>query len=70
MMPVIDLSRPGGGAPGFEQLLVAISIEIPGAETLEIDDRTVAGWEGDPEVPVRVYRPKRRPRGRGHPASS
>ena len=33
-------------------------MELPEAESLEIDDRLVPGWEGDPEVPVRVYRPK------------
>ena len=56
-LPVIDLSDPVAARQAFEELLVAIRIEIPGVDTLEITDRSVPGWEGDPEVPVRVYRP-------------
>ena len=35
-------------------------VEIPGVEALDIEDRTVPGWEGDPEVGVRLYVPKER----------
>jgi acetyl esterase/lipase len=32
--------------------------EIPGIDTLEIEDRLIPGWEGDPDVGIRIYRPK------------
>jgi len=58
VLPVIDLSDPVAARTAFEEILVAIKIDIPGIETLDIQDRTVPGWHGDPEVPVRVYRPR------------
>jgi acetyl esterase len=58
MMPVIDLGDPVAARAEFEALLVQILRDLPEAETLEIEDRTVPGWDGDPGVPVRVYRPK------------
>lgn len=58
MMPVIELSDPVAARQGFEDLLVELRVDLPEAETLQIDDRLVPGWEGDPEVPVRVYRPR------------
>ena len=58
LLPKIDLAGPGGGAPAFEDMLVGIAVEIPGIETLDIEDRMVPGWEGDPDVAVRIYRPK------------
>ncbi len=58
MLPSIDLSDPVAAREAFEQILVAIEVDIPGVETLRIDDRLVPGWEGDPDVPVRVYRPR------------
>ena len=69
LLPVIELSDPVAGREAFERILVAIKFDIPGIETLEIDDRTVPGWDGDPEVPVRVYRPRRAARGCRCPAS-
>ncbi len=63
LLPVIELSDPVAAREAFERILVAIKFDIPGIETLEIDDRTVPGWDGDPEVPVRVYRPRRAARG-------
>ena len=56
-MPVIDLSDPVAARAGFEELLVAIGRDLPEAEELVVEDRLVPGWEGDPAVPVRVYRP-------------
>ena len=58
MMPVIQLSDPVAARQGFEELLVELRVDLPEAETLQIDDRLVPGWEGDPDVPVRVYRPR------------
>ncbi len=58
VLPSIDLSDPVAAREAFEQVLVAIKIDIPGVETLQIDDRFVPGWEGDPDVPVRVYVPR------------
>jgi acetyl esterase/lipase len=56
-MPVIDLDDPVAARAGFEELLVALRRDLPEADGLAIDDRLVPGWEGDPAVPVRVYRP-------------
>jgi acetyl esterase len=58
MLPVIDLNDIQAARHAFEQLLVALPVDVPGIETLEIEDRVVPGYEGDPGVPVRVYRPK------------
>ncbi len=57
-MPVIDLDDPVKARREFEKLLVTMRTPLPEAELLEIEDRLIPGWEGDPEVPVRVYRPK------------
>jgi len=59
LLPKMDLSDPVAARRAFEEILVNIRVDIPGIETLAIDDRTVPGWEGDPDVPVRVYRPAR-----------
>jgi|HubBroStandDraft_6_1064221.scaffolds.fasta_scaffold183251_2 acetyl esterase len=67
LLPVIDLSDPVAAREAFEQILVAIRIDIPGIETLEIEDRQVPGWEGDPDVAVRVYRPRTAAAGAGVP---
>ena len=57
LLPKIDLVDPVAARRAFEEILVAIEVDIPGIETLDIEDRMVPGWEGDPDVPVRVYRP-------------
>jgi acetyl esterase/lipase len=57
LLPKIDLVDPVAARRAFEEILVAMKVEIPGVETLQIDDRMVPGWEGDPDVSVRVYRP-------------
>ena len=57
-MPVIDLEDPVMAREAFEKLIVAMRKPMPEEEQLEIEDRMIPGWEGDPEVPVRVYRPK------------
>ncbi len=57
-MPVIDLDDPVAARAGFEKLLVSMRTPLPEAELLDIEDRLVPGWEDDPEVSVRVYRPK------------
>jgi acetyl esterase len=59
LLPKMDLLDPVAARQAFEDILVAIKIEIPGIETLDIEDRMVPGFEGDPDVSVRVYRPKR-----------
>ena len=41
-------------------MLVSMRSDIPGIEALDIEDRLVPGWEGDPDVGVRIYRPKDR----------
>jgi acetyl esterase len=57
-LPSIDLSDPVAARAAFEALLAAMRGEIPDVDTLSIEDRTVPGWEGDPDVSVRLYRPK------------
>jgi acetyl esterase len=58
MLPVIELDDIPAARVAFEDLISNLPMDIPGLETLEIEDRFVPGHEGDPEVPVRVYRPK------------
>jgi acetyl esterase len=57
LLPKMDLSDPVAARRAFEEMLVAIRLDIPGVEALVIEDRMVPGWEGDPDVSVRVYRP-------------
>ena len=59
LLPKIDLVDPVAARRAFEEILVAIRLDVPGLETLDIEDRLVPGWEGDPDVAVRVYRPAR-----------
>jgi acetyl esterase/lipase len=59
LLPKMDLLDPVAARQAFEDIIVAIKIDIPGIETLDIEDRMVPGFEGDPDVSVRVYRPKR-----------
>ena len=58
LLPKMDLADPVAARQAFEEILVAIRFDIPGIETLDIEDRMVPGFEGDPDVPVRVYRPE------------
>ena len=53
-MPVIGLEDPVAARREFEKLLVAMRTPLPEADQLDIEDRLIPGWEGDPEVPVRV----------------
>ncbi|HEY1652479.1 MAG TPA: alpha/beta hydrolase [Acidimicrobiales bacterium] len=57
-MPVIDLDDPVAARAAFEKLLVSMRTPLPEAELLDIEDRMIPGWEDDPGVSVRVYRPK------------
>ena len=59
-LPKIDLSDAVAARAAFEEVLAAMRVEIPGVEALDIEDVTVPGWEGDPEVGVRLYVPKER----------
>jgi len=58
LLPKMDLVDPVAARQAFEELLAGITFDIPGIETLDIEDRMVPGYEGDPDVAVRVYRPK------------
>jgi len=66
-MPVIDLDDPAEARREFEKMLVTMRTPLPEAELLDIEDRLIPGWEGDPEVSVRVYRPKAVAAGSGAP---
>ena len=57
-MPVIELEDPVAARREFEKLIVAMRTPMPEEELLDIEDRMIPGREGDPEVSVRVYRPK------------
>ena len=57
LLPKMDLVDPVAARQAFEAMLVGIRFDIPGIETLDIEDRMVPGWEDDPDVSVRVYRP-------------
>lgn len=61
LLPAIDLSDPVAAREAFEAVLEALRGEVAGIEALEIEDRFVPGWKGDPDVGVRVYRPRDRP---------
>ncbi len=39
------------------QMFEELTADIPDSENVTKEDRTIPGLEGDPEVPVRVYRP-------------
>ncbi len=58
LLPAIDLSDPVAARAGFAEMLAGMSMEIPGGENLEIEDRQIPGWEGGPDVNVRLYRPR------------
>ena len=55
LLPKIDLADPVAAA-GLRGDPRRHHVDIPGIETLHIEDRTVPGFEGDPDVPVRIYR--------------
>ena len=57
VLPKMDLTDPPSARRAFDELIDSITFTIPGIETLAIDDRVVPGADGDPDVPVRVYRP-------------
>jgi acetyl esterase len=56
-LPLLDLSDPVAARATFDAMIAGMQREIPGIETLVIEDRQVPGWQGDPDVTVRVYRP-------------
>jgi acetyl esterase len=58
LLPKMDLVDPVAARQAFAELLAGITFDIPGIETLAIEDRLVPGHEGDPDVAVRLYRPK------------
>src|SRR5580658_7689718 len=57
-MPVFDLDDPVAARRDFESLIEGLHLEIPESFRLELEDRTVPGWEGEPDVVVRIYRPR------------
>jgi acetyl esterase/lipase len=59
LLPAIDLSDPVAARAGFASMLAGLSMEIPGGEDLDIEDRMIPGREGGPEISVRLYRPRR-----------
>jgi acetyl esterase/lipase len=62
LLPSMDLSDPPATRRAFTAMIESMRGEIPGIESLEIEDRLVPGWEGEPDVGIRIYRPKDAPR--------
>jgi len=60
LIPPFDLADPVAARAGFEELIGSMVLEVPGIEALDITDRAVTGWEGDPDVGIRVYAPRER----------
>ncbi len=60
LLPQIDLSDPVAARVAFEDVLKAIRVDLPGIEALDVTDVAVPGWDGDPEVPVRIFAPRDR----------
>jgi acetyl esterase len=65
LAPLVDLlpsdmglEDPVAARQGFEAMLAGFSREVPPELGVRIEDRSVRGWEDDPEVPVRIYWPK------------
>ncbi len=57
LLPQMDLADPPAARRAFEEMIGSITFDIPGIETLAVEDRMVPGRDGDPDVSVRVYRP-------------
>jgi acetyl esterase/lipase len=56
LLPQMDLVDPVATRRVFDDMIASLAIDIPGLEALAIEDRMVPGFEGDPDVAVRVYR--------------
>ena len=54
LLPKMDLLDPVAARQAFEDILVAIKIEIPGVETLDIEDRIAQAFGGLKAVPTTV----------------
>ena len=54
----LGLDDPVAARAGFAAMLEGLNRDIAPELGLSIEDRAVRGWEDDPEVPVRIYRPK------------
>jgi acetyl esterase len=54
----LGLEDPVAARSGFEAMLEGLNRDVPPELGLTIENRTVPGWEDDPEVPVRIYLPK------------
>ena len=46
------------GAEGAREVYSELQPDVDGPDVSEVEDRTVPGYDGGPEVPVRIYRPK------------
>jgi acetyl esterase len=55
LLPQMDLVDPVATRKAFDDMIAGIAFDVPGLETLAIEDRMVPGFEGDPDVAVRVY---------------
>jgi acetyl esterase/lipase len=60
LLPPLQIADAVAARAGFDEMMAALRTDIPGLEKLEIEDRLVPGWEGDPDVGVRLYVPKER----------
>ncbi len=58
LIPETDVTDAPAVRAVVNDLLASLAPEIPGIETLEIDDLAIPGPPDSPDVQVRVYRPK------------
>jgi acetyl esterase/lipase len=56
LLPELNLDDPAQARAGIDAMLAGVSMEIPGGDGLDIEDRMIPGYEGGPEVKVRLYR--------------
>jgi acetyl esterase/lipase len=54
----LGLEDPVAARKGFEAMLEGLNREVPPELGVRIEDRSVPGWEDDPDVPVRIYWPR------------
>jgi acetyl esterase len=46
------------GAEGAREVYSELQPDVDGPDVSEVEDRTVPGYDGGPDVPVRIYRPE------------
>ena len=58
VIPQFDLNNLGVARESFERMLAAMAAATPQVDGVNVEDRSIAGPKGAPEIRVRVYRPE------------